>query len=111
MAANMTIIDSNFTDSNLRANFRILDLHPHPFYNDHYQKDEFIDKYTANVTMGVVTVASFFNFSIVYDDHVKTGKMKIRGFLDPSSFTKKLHLEAGALEWKLGDFSSLTFTQ
>ena len=93
----MTVIDSNYTDQNLQANFHIIGMHPHPYYNDHYQKDEFVDKYTAKVTMGVITVASFFNYSVNYADKVKSGQMKVRGFMDPGHFTKKLQLVEGAL--------------
>jgi hypothetical protein len=64
MGNNMTVMENNYTDSELSANFHLTNIHPRPFYNDHEQKDLYIDKYTANVSMGVIAVASLFNYSI-----------------------------------------------
>lgn len=111
MSNQTTVIDSNYTDNNLQANFRIIGLRPHVYYNDHHQTDSYVDKYTANVSMGVITVSSFFNFSVSYSDKNTTGTMRIRGFLDPSYFTKSLVLTDGYLEWKPAVVSSLTFSQ
>jgi hypothetical protein len=100
MSQNTTIINSNYTDSNLQANFKIMGLHPHPYYNDHHQTDTYVDKYIANVTMGVLSVSSFFNYSVDYSTLSRKGTMKIKGFLDPAYFTKTLKLTEGYLEWK-----------
>lgn len=111
MSNKTTIIDSNYTDNALQANFRIMGLHPHPYYNDHHQTDSYVDKYTAKVTMGIVSVSSFFNYSVSYADKNTSGVMRIRGFLDPSEFTKALKLNEGYLEWKPATVPGLTFSQ
>lgn len=111
MSQKTTIIDNNYTDSTLQANFKIIGLHPHPFYNDHHQVDSYIDKLNCNVTLGVISVSSFFNYSIDYAGQNKTGKMRIRGFLDPAYFTKALKLTEGYLEWVPVNVSALSFTQ
>jgi hypothetical protein len=110
MGNNMTSMDSNYTDATLQANFILSNIHPRPHYNDHEQKDIYIDQYTANVSMGVLAVSSFFNYSIVYADRNKTGVFRVRGFPDPSYFTKKLILTEGYLEWKPESVPAFTFS-
>lgn len=111
MSQNMTSYNSNYTDSKLQANFRINNLKPHPYYNDHHQKDTYIDKLTANVSLGVITVSSFFNYSVSYADSNKSGQIRIRGFLDPGYFTKKLTMTVGYLEWVPDQVPALSFSQ
>jgi len=48
----MTIMENNYTDNTLQANFILTNIQPRPLYNDHLQKDTYIDKYSCNVTMG-----------------------------------------------------------
>lgn len=37
ITSNLTVLDSNYTDSNLQANFKITNLNSGTYYNDHYQ--------------------------------------------------------------------------
>lgn len=61
--------------------------------------------------MGVLAAASFFNYSITYADHNKTGNFRVRAFFDPSYFTKKLVMTDGYLEWKLDHVPAFTLSQ
>ena len=89
--------NSSYTDSQLSGNFKILDLKPNVYYNEHYQVENYISTYRINVTMGEVYVATWFNFSILYSDSSKYGQIRARAHLDPSYFTKSLSLVAGYL--------------
>lgn len=102
--------DNNYTDNVLQANFKITNVKPQVYYNDHYQKDTYIDKYRANVTMGIVTASTFFNFTVVYSNKNKTGNIRAVGSFDPSYFTKNLTLIAGYLEWIPDIVPALTFS-
>lgn len=97
LSPNMSVMENNYTDSTLGANFVLTNIHPHPFYNDHEQRDSFIDKYSCNVSMGVLSAASFFDYSIKYANSNKTGKFRVKGYFDPSYFTKKLVMTDGYL--------------
>jgi hypothetical protein len=47
--------------------------------------------------MGVIYIASYFNYSIGYAGKTKTGNILARGYFDPSYFTKKLSMLTGNL--------------
>lgn len=97
MSQKTTTIDSNYTDNTLQANFKIIGLHPHPFYNDHHEVDSYIDNLNVNVSLGVISVSSFFNYSVSYAGQSKSGNMRIHGILDPAYFTKALKMTVGYL--------------
>ena len=61
--------------------------------------------------MGVITVATFFNYSISYADKKKEGKFRAKGYVDPSYFTKKLDMIDGYLVWKPDVVPAFTFSQ
>lgn len=61
--------------------------------------------------MGIVAVASYFNYSITYASKNKTGQFKVRGFFDSSYFTKKLLITDGYLEWEAKEVPAFTFSQ
>ena len=111
MDETMTSYNSTYTDSGLQATFKIINLRPQAYYNDHHQEDSYVDFLTANVSMGILSISSNFNFSVSYGTQNKSGNIRIRGFLDPSYFTKKLNQVAGYLEWKLSEAPALTFSQ
>jgi hypothetical protein len=102
--------ENNYTDNALQANFKITNVRPQVYYNDHYQRDTYIDKYRANVTMGVLAASTYFNFTVVYNGKNKTGNIRAVGTFDPSYFTKNLTLVAGYLEWKPDIVPALTFS-
>ena len=64
LTLNTTSIDSNYTDSSLEGNFRVVGFKPNVYYNDHHQSEAFLDRLKVNVTMGDITVASKFNYTI-----------------------------------------------
>ena len=109
--SNMSTMENNYTDSNLQANFILTNIRPKAFYNDHEQKDTYIDQYSCNVSMGVLSASSFFNYSIRYADSNKTGNFRVKGYFDPSYFTKKLIMTDGYLEWKLDHVPAFTLSQ
>jgi len=59
---NTSSFDSTYTDSTLNANFKIVGLKAQAFYSNHHQKESYVDKLVANVTMGVIDVASTFKY-------------------------------------------------
>jgi hypothetical protein len=61
--------------------------------------------------MGVINVASYFNYSIGYSGQTKNGNIFARGYFDPSYFTKKLSMLSGSLEWLPDVVPALSFTQ
>ncbi len=111
MDETFTSYNSSYTDDKLQANFKIINLRPQTYYNDHHQEDSYIEKLAANVTMGIISISSYFNFSITYATQNKSGSIRIRGFFDPSYFTKKLVMTAGYLEWKPDVVPALSFSQ
>jgi len=110
MNKDMPTYENSYTDSGLGANFKITNVRPQVYYNDHYQTDSYLDKYRANVTMGVLTSSTYFNFTVVYSNKNKTGNIRAIGNFDPSYFTKNLTLVDGYLEWKLDVVPGLTFS-
>jgi hypothetical protein len=108
---NMTALENNYTDSALSANFRIFNLTPQAYYNDHLQKESFVDRLRVNVTMGTIAIGTMFNYTIKYNGKDKMGNAMAKGFLDPSSFTKTLFLSDGAIEWNPDVVPALTFSQ
>jgi len=56
--------NSTYTDQELSGNFNIIQLKPNVYYNDHRQTENYISQYMVNVTMGDVTIATTFNYSI-----------------------------------------------
>jgi hypothetical protein len=107
----MTIHQANYTDSSLQANFKVLNMTPQTYYNDHHQVDSYIDKYEVNVTLGIINIGERFNYEVDYNGQIKTGWAFARGILDPSYFTKKLNLNTGSINWLPGVINPLTFTQ
>lgn len=61
--------------------------------------------------MGVITVASSFNYTIGYSSQSKSGKMVAKGTVDSSYFTKNLTMQLGYLEWAPDYVPSLTLSQ
>ena len=61
--------------------------------------------------MGIITVSTFFDYSIIYADKNKTGKFRAKEFVDPSYFTKKLIMTDGYLEWKPEHIPAFTLSQ
>ena len=47
--------------------------------------------------MGVITVTTFFDYSITYADKNKTGKFRAKEYPDPSYITKQLVMTDGYL--------------
>ncbi len=97
LTLNTTSIDCNYTDSNLQGNFKVIGFKPHVFYNDHHQTETYLDRLKVNVTMGDITVASKFNYTIGYSSQSKSGYIVARGKIDPSYFTKNLTMQLGYL--------------
>lgn len=92
MNKDVTTYQNSYTDSQLQANFKINNVRPQLYYNDHYQNDTFIDIYKANVTMGILAASTSFNFTVTYSNLNKTGNIRAVGIFDPSYFTKHLTL-------------------
>lgn len=107
----LTPISTNYTDSNLQANFKIPSLLPQSYYNDHHQKEIYLDKLKANVTLGDIAIGMTFNYSIDYSSKLKSGTIVAGGRLDPSYFTKNLTMTEGYLEWAPDVVPPFTFTQ
>ena len=101
---------NSYTDSQIQANFKITNVRPQVYYNDHYQTDSYLDKYRANVTMRILTASTYFNFSVVYSDKNKTGNKRALGVFDTSYFTKNLTLTDGYIEWKPDIIPGLTLS-
>jgi hypothetical protein len=99
LTLNTTSIDSNYTDSALEGNFRVIGFKPHVYYNDHHQSETYLDRLKANVTLGDITVASRFNYTINYNSQSKSGIIVARAKIDQSYFTKNLTMQLGYLEW------------
>jgi hypothetical protein len=74
----------------MQATFRIPGLKASAYYNDHFQRETYLDKLCVNVTMGDIVVASRFNYSIAYAQSNKKGIIEAKSRLDPSYFTKNL---------------------
>jgi hypothetical protein len=107
----ITPISTNYTDSNLQANFKIPSILLQSYYNDHHQNEAYLDRLKVNVTLGDVAIGTRFNYSIDYSSRNKTGVIFARGRLDPSFFTKNLTLTDGYLEWAPDVVPAFTFTQ
>jgi len=61
--------------------------------------------------MGVLTVSTNFNFTVVYSNKTKVGNIHAAGIFDSSYFTKTLALTDGYLEWKPDIVPALTFSK
>ena len=107
----MTPLSSSFSDASISATFKITNVKPQFYYNDHHQTDSYVSKFQAKVVLGVIDVASTFNYSISYSSQTKNGIIKARGFLDPNEFTKNLTMFGGGLGWKPDVVPPLTFSQ
>lgn len=68
--------------------------------------------YTINVSMGVLSLGGRFNFSINYPDSTqnKVGWSEVTAKFDASSFTKKLMMIDGYLEWEPDVVSKFTLS-
>lgn len=97
LSLNTTYIDSNYTDSGLEGNFRVVGFKPHVYYNDHHQSETYLDRLKVNVTMGDITVASKFMYTISYNSQSRLGYMVAKAKIDPSYFTKNLTMQLGYL--------------
>lgn len=97
LTLNTTSIDSNYTDSALEGNFRVIGFKPHVYYNDHHQSETYLDRLKVNVTLGDITVASKFNYTINYNSQSKSGIIVARAKIDQSYFTKNLTMQLGYL--------------
>lgn len=107
----LTPITTNYTDTNLQANFKIPSLIPQSYYNDHHQNEAYLDKFKINVTLGDIAIGMSFGYIVDYSSKVKTGKIFARGRLDPSFFSKNLTLVDGYLEWSPDVVPPFSFTQ
>ncbi len=107
----ITPISTNYTDTNLQANFKIPSILLQTYYNDHHQNEAFLDRYKVNVTLGDVAIGTYFNYSIDYSSKNKSGTIFARGRLDPSYFTKNLTMSEGYIEWAPDVVPAFTFTQ
>ena len=95
----MTVLSNKYTDDKLQATFELNDMKFGVYYNDHHQKEEYVNKYEVNVTNGILEAGCVVNYSIGYSNRIKRGTVLARVTFDPSFFTKKLQVIDGFLEW------------
>ena len=107
----MTVLSNKFTDNKLNATFELDDMKLGVYYNDHHQKEEYVNKYEVNVTNGILEAGGVINYKIGYEDRTKKGTVLARVTFDPSYFTKKLQVIEGFLEWNPDLVPPLGLTQ
>ena len=90
LSKHLSPISTKYTDHKLGATFELNDIRMSFSYNDFGQKEEFVDAYRANVTLGYVEVGGVIDYQIKYEDRVKKGAVLARAAIDPSYFTKTL---------------------
>lgn len=100
----------NYTDPKA-ANYLLTSMHPQLYYNEHHQKEVYIDPQHVNVSLGDVEFAYRLDYNITRNGATKSGWARGRVLMDQTAyFIKRLLIKDGFLEWDPTEASNLTLT-